>query len=111
MKIRKGEGKWILKKAMRNRLPDEILDRTKMGFPTPLRLMFQKELSSYVYDLLLSGRSVSRGYFKPTAIEGLIREHVSKKVDHHIVLWKLIVLEEWHRQFVDAKNSSVHASI
>jgi len=111
MKIRRGQGKWILKKAMRNRLPDEILDRTKMGFPTPLRLMLQEGLSGYVYDLLLSERSVNRAYFKSEAIETLIREHVTKKVDHHIVLWKLIVLEEWHRQFVDTKNSPVHASL
>lgn len=109
MKIRRGEGKWILKQAMKNRLPDEILTRTKMGFPTPLRLMFQEDLSSYVYDLLLAERSINRAYFKREAIESLIAEHMSKKADHHIVLWKLIVLEEWHKQFVDARNSRVHA--
>jgi asparagine synthase (glutamine-hydrolysing) len=108
MKIRHGEGKWILKEAMRNRLPNEILQRKKMGFPTPINLLFQQELASYIYDLLLSERAINRAYFKPTAIEALIREHVSKKADHHVVLWKLVVLEEWHRQFVD--KASVHVS-
>jgi asparagine synthase (glutamine-hydrolysing) len=101
MKIRKGESKWILKQAMRGRLPDEILTRRKQGFPTPLNRMFQRDLSGYVRDLLLSSRATSRGYFKRDAVERLIEEHMSKTTDHHIVLWKLIVLEEWHRQFVD----------
>jgi asparagine synthase (glutamine-hydrolysing) len=101
MKIRDGNVKWILKQAMKGRLPDEILTRKKQGFPTPLALMFQNELSGYVRDVLLSERCVSRRYFKRSAVEAIIDEHVSKKKDHHIVLWKLIVLEEWHRRSMD----------
>jgi len=102
MKIRNGESKWILKEAMRGRLPNEILTRPKQGFPTPLKRMFERDMSGYIRDLLLSQRAVGRGYFKRDAVERLIDEHVRQSRDHHIVLWKLIVLEEWHRQFVDA---------
>jgi asparagine synthase (glutamine-hydrolysing) len=103
MKIRNSEPKWILKEAMRDRLPAEILTRKKQGFPTPLNLMFQRDLSGYIRDLLLSSRALGRSYFKRQALENLIDEHVAKKKDHYIVLWKLIVLEEWHRQFADGK--------
>jgi asparagine synthase (glutamine-hydrolysing) len=106
MKIRKGQSKWILKQAIHDRLPEQILSRKKLGFPAPLSLMFQNELSGYIRDVLLSERCTSRSYFKRDAVEQLIDEHIGKKKDHHIVLWKLIVLEEWHRQFMDVKVSA-----
>jgi len=93
--------KWILKQAMAQRLPKEILSRKKVGFPTPLALMFQKDLSSYLRDLLLSQQCRNRGYFKTEVVQRLIGEHSKKQKDHHQVLWQLVVLEEWHRQFID----------
>jgi asparagine synthase (glutamine-hydrolysing) len=101
MKIRSGEAKWILKQAMRNRLPDSILTRKKTGFPTPLAAMFRQDLSGYLRDLLLSSRCTNRGYFKHEAVERLIEEHFETRKDHHKLLWQLIVIEEWHRQFID----------
>lgn len=101
MKIRGGVVKWILKRAMKDRLPREILTRKKRGFPTPLALMFQRDLSRYLRDLLLSSKCINRQYFKRQAVERLIEENTRKKKDHHRLLWQLVVLEEWHRQFID----------
>jgi asparagine synthase (glutamine-hydrolysing) len=101
MKLRAGVVKWILKRAMKDRLPKEILTRKKMGFPTPLASMFQRDLSGYLRDLLLSPKCLNRQYFKRQAVERLIEENTSRKKDHHRVLWQLVVLEEWHRQFID----------
>jgi asparagine synthase (glutamine-hydrolysing) len=84
---------------MRGRLPAEILTRTKMGFPTPLAIMFRNDLTGYLSDLLLDQRSVSRGYFKPEAVREMIAAHVAGTRDHHKLLWQLVVLEEWHRRF------------
>lgn len=101
LKIHGRHVKWILKKAMAKRLPEEIISRKKVGFPTPLGLMFQNDLSSYLRDLLLSPQCSNRGYFKPEVVQRLITEHTSKQRDHHQVLWQLVVLEEWHKQFID----------
>jgi asparagine synthase (glutamine-hydrolysing) len=101
MKLRGGVVKWILKRAMKDRLPRAILTRKKMGFPTPLALMFQRDLSGYLRDLLLSSECMSRHYFKRQTVERLIEENANKKKDHHRILWQLVVLEEWHRQFID----------
>src|SRR5947207_6707480 len=101
MKLRRGVVKWILKRAMKDRLPREILTRKKMGFPTPLALMLQRDLSGYLREILLSSKSINRRYFKPQGLESLIEENTSKKKDHQRLLWQLIVLEEWHRQFID----------
>ncbi|HWM92312.1 MAG TPA: asparagine synthase (glutamine-hydrolyzing) [Thermoanaerobaculia bacterium] len=93
--------KHILKKAMEKHLPREILHRGKMGFPTPLARMFQGEMRSYVADVLESDRHLDRGYFRPEVVRGLVSGHMEGKQDHHRVLWQLLVLEEWHRKFID----------
>jgi asparagine synthase (glutamine-hydrolysing) len=93
--------KYILKKAMEGILPDEIIYRPKKGFPTPLELMFRNELKDYATQLLTEDRTVSRGYFKQKQILKILDEHSRSIVDHHKVMWQLIVLEEWHRSFID----------
>lgn len=101
MKLHRGQVKWILKRAMRDRLPNTIVNRKKMGFPTPLAIIFRRDLSEYLRDLLLSDKCLSRAYFVRGGIEHIITEHVERKRDHHKLLWQLVVLEEWHRQFID----------
>jgi asparagine synthase (glutamine-hydrolysing) len=93
--------KYILKKAMEPYLPKEILYRGKMGFPTPLALMFKGEMRGYVEGVLGSDRFMDRGYFQPEVVRRMLREHASGERDHHRVLWQLLVLEEWHRTFID----------
>jgi asparagine synthase (glutamine-hydrolysing) len=99
-KINKGEGKYPLKKMMEGILPNDIIYRKKMGFPTPLKLMFQNELRDYAKDLLLSNNTKLHQFFKVERIQQLIEEHNADKYDHHKTLWQLVVLEEWLRKNV-----------
>jgi asparagine synthase (glutamine-hydrolysing) len=92
---------------MEGRLPHEILHRGKMGFPTPLAHMFQGELRGYVADVLGSDRALGRGYFRPEVVRRLVSEHAAGAADHHRVLWQLLVLEEWHRRFIDGERPAV----
>ncbi|MBV1880906.1 MAG: asparagine synthase (glutamine-hydrolyzing) [Pseudomonadales bacterium] len=101
-RIKGYENKYVLKKALERLLPSEILYRKKLGFPTPLAIMFQGELRNYVTDILDSNRFHDRCYFKPAEVRRLLSEHGSGGEDHHKVLWQLLVLELWHREFVDA---------
>ncbi len=94
-KIKDGQGKYILKKMMEGLLPNEIIYRKKMGFPTPLKIMFQGEMSEYAKDTLLSKDTNIHQFFKKEAIKILLDEHIEDKQDHHRVLWQLVVLEEW----------------
>jgi len=100
-KIKKGEGKYPLKKMMEGILPNDIIYRKKMGFPTPLKLMFQNELRDYAENLLLSAETKLHQFFKKSRIEQLIQEHNNDKFDHHKTLWQLVVLEEWLRKNTD----------
>jgi asparagine synthase (glutamine-hydrolysing) len=101
LRIKGWETKHILKKAMEPYLPHEILHRGKMGFPTPLAHMFQGAMRDYVGGVLDSERTLDRGYFRPDVVRRLVAEHAAGRQDHHRVLWQLLVLEEWHRKFID----------
>ncbi len=95
------ENKYILKKAMEPYLTEEILYRKKLGFPTPLSIMFKGELFDFVKDIIDSDISHARGYFKQNEIQKILKEHRAGIEDHHRILWQLLVLELWHREYID----------
>ena len=80
---------------MEGLLPDEVIYRPKMGFPTPLKLMFQGELRGYADDLLLSANAKLHDIFRKDAIRRILAEHSSKQKDHHRAIWQMVVLEQW----------------
>ena len=84
-------------------LNDTILYRRKQGFPTPLAIMFQGDLKEYVSDIIDSDLAYSRGYFNSQEVKRLLHEHIKGIQDHHKILWQLLVLELWHREFIDQK--------
>ncbi|OUV22190.1 MAG: asparagine synthase (glutamine-hydrolyzing) [Gammaproteobacteria bacterium TMED95] len=96
-KIRRGDFKSILKDMFKDELPPEILRRKKLGFPTPLCLMFQGPLKEYIQRRLLDGNKLGF-FFNQSEIEILCQEHFSKKADHHRILFQLIILAEWVEQ-------------
>jgi asparagine synthase (glutamine-hydrolysing) len=97
-KVNKGQGKYVLKKMLEGLLPDQIIYRKKMGFPTPLKLMFQNEMKDYAYALLLNSNTKVHQYFEKNIIKNLLDQHAQSQHDHHRVLWQLVVLEEWLNQ-------------
>ena len=102
MKLKGGASKYILKEALSGILPESVLKRPKMGFGVPLERWFRKELREFVHDVLLGRRSLERGYFRPGAVEALLKEHMSGERDRSAHLWNLLFLELWHRTFIDA---------
>ena len=99
-------GKRLLKAALRGVVPDEVLDRPKMGFGVPLARWFRDELRELPADVLLDPRSIGRGYFRRREIEDLIREHRAGDGDHSLRIWVLLQLEMWHREVVEAPRAS-----
>ena len=97
-KIENGRTKSVLKKVMKGRLPESIIHRKKMGFPTPLETMFRTDLFDYASDILLSSSATGRGYFRREFVEGMLAKHRKNEASYHRELWQLLVLEEWHRQ-------------
>lgn len=98
--------KAIFKRALKDLLPAEILDRRKMGFGVPLGHWFRGQLRDFLRDVLLSRQAVERGYFKPSAVKALIDDHLGGRIDHQLQLWNLLMLELWHRVCVDTPTIS-----
>ena len=101
LKLRRGRGKQILKRAFGRMLPPEVFGRRKMGFGVPLDHWFRHELRELLHDTLLSQRALARPYFRADAIRDLLAQHMNCRFDHASRLWALLVLELWHQQWVD----------
>lgn len=99
LKLRGTTKKYLLKKLARQYLPVEIVDRPKMGFGVPLGDWLTHELRDLAHDLLLSGRLRDRGYFDQGYVAGLLNGGVAGRRCSQV--WNLLVLELWHRQFID----------
>ena len=102
LKVRDGEGKWLLKKAMEPRLPDEVLYRPKMGFAVPLARWFRGPLRERVRDALLGERLADTGMFERVCLRRLIDDHQSGLRDHSAPLWTLLMFDAFLRNTVDA---------
>ena len=98
-KINGSTHKFLLKEMMKGILPDEILHRKKMGFPTPLKAMFAHHLQDYCRETLLSGSAKICRYMQRHRMESLLAEHSSGRFDHHRIIWQLLVFEQWLQQF------------
>jgi asparagine synthase (glutamine-hydrolysing) len=72
-----------------------------MGFGVPIDHWFRHELREMAYDLLLDARARQRGYLRPDVVRRYLDEHAQGRAHHHARLWSLLVLELWHRMFVD----------
>ena len=101
LKYRRGRGKWILKHALGDLVPPAVFRRPKMGFGVPLDHWFRDQLHDLVHDVLTDSTARERGYFRPAAVTRLIDQHTRGQRDHSDRLWSLLVLELWHREWVD----------
>ena len=91
--------KYIAKRALGKQIPAEILKRRKAGFPVPYENWLQTDLRDSIHDVLLDRETLSRGYFRKSAIEKLLRDN-SESGAHAKDIFSLLVLELWHRQFL-----------
>jgi asparagine synthase (glutamine-hydrolysing) len=97
-------GKTILKKAVEDILPHEIIYRPKLGFPTPWSGWLAGPRLETIRAMLLEPRSLDRGYFRREAIERLFDEHRSKHRDNYDRIWRLLNLELWHRVCLEGET-------
>ena len=97
VKIRGGEGKWRLKKAMEPHLPDNVLYRPKMGFAVPLARWFRGPLRERVRTALLEGQLGSTGFFNRAYVEHLVEAHATGRRDYSSPLWSLLMFEAFLR--------------
>jgi asparagine synthase (glutamine-hydrolysing) len=101
-KMRNGSQKIILKKlAERVGVPSEVLHRPKQGFSLPLGDWMRGELKELVQSTLLDAQTLNRGYFNANGLRRMLDEHFQGRRDHSSRLWRLLIFELWHRNFLE----------
>jgi asparagine synthase (glutamine-hydrolysing) len=106
-KLRGRKQKYILTKlAERVGVPKEALYRRKQGFALPLVHWIRNELKDLLMTVLLEPRTVQRGYFNPDGVRRLLEEHFSGRRVHSQRIWRLLMFEMWHRNFLENFQSA-----
>ena len=91
--------KWILRQAGQSLIPAKILNRPKVGFRVPVNQWFQGPMKEYLFDHLKSPASKTRGYYHPQVLDRMVDDHIDGRQNHEKLLWALLNLEIWHRQY------------
>lgn len=100
-KIAGAERKRVFKKSAAQLLPPEILSRKKQGFRLPIAEWLRGALRDTAGELLLGKTATQRGYFNKPELERLWQDHQSGRADKAHQIWLLMLLELWHRKYID----------
>lgn len=94
------DGKNVLRKAMMDFIPDEIINRKKQGFSAPDESWYRGENAKYVKELLLSENTVSTKYVNKEYIHKIVKEHIEQGINHRLLIWSFMNFEWWCRIFL-----------
>jgi len=113
-KMRGKKQKYIFTKlAKKMGIPEEVLDRPKQGFALPLGHWMRNELKDLIMSVLLDSSTLHRGYFNLQGIRRLLDEHFQGRRDHSVRIWRFLMFELWHRNFlanVGITSAAAHVS-
>jgi asparagine synthase (glutamine-hydrolysing) len=95
LKLKRLTTKYILKKAVKNLLPEDVVNRPKKGFGVPIAKWVKGPLKELFSDFLSPGRIRSEGFLNAEFVDKLLRDHLRGKRDNRKQLWTLLVWELW----------------
>lgn len=95
LKLRNGQGKWLLRQLLYRHVPQAMVDRPKKGFSVPLGAWLRGPLRDWAEGLLAEPRLQSDGYFDTTVVRRAWAEHIQGKSDHAARLWSILMFQAW----------------
>ena len=104
IKLRNGEGKYIVKKAIEGLVPHDIIYRKKMGFPTPLGRWLRDARAGQLFDMLRAKDGLLAAYIDAAALETLLARQVSGQEDATDRIWRLLNLQIWGDLWITGKR-------
>jgi asparagine synthase (glutamine-hydrolysing) len=104
-KLRKMEKKFVLRRAVRDLLPEGFFQRRKMGFSPPMTVWFRGDLRSYVEDTLSERAIRDAGVFQYKAVRRLLDDHFARRANYDNQIWALIVFVLWYADYIDGNGA------
>ncbi len=95
MKIREGQGKWLLRQLLYRHVPAPLIERPKTGFGVPIAAWLRGPLKTWAEELLDPARLEREGYLRPEPITQIWREHLAGRRNHQHALWNVLMFESW----------------
>lgn len=99
-KLRGLNAKWILKEALRKRLPEETLSKPKQGFAVPISQWFKNDLKGLLFEALNKKKIVKEGIFDYNYIKELLDRYIANKEDLRKEIWVLFLFEMWYDKWM-----------
>ena len=100
------DGKNVLRKAMLDFIPKEIIDRKKQGFSAPDESWYRGANVKYIKELLLNKKTASSEFINQKNIERIVDEHVNKGINHRLLIWSFMNFEWWCKLFLNGDSCS-----
>jgi len=104
IKVRRGRLKHVLKESLADMLPNDILDRKKRGFGTPMGAWLKKELAPLLSRLLAPDVVNARGLYNQPVVDRLMADHAANRIDGTDALLAMMNLEIWSRIYLDRRE-------
>jgi asparagine synthase (glutamine-hydrolysing) len=99
MKIRNGQGKWILRQVLSRYVPEKMFERPKMGFGVPIDSWLRGPLRDWTETLLDARRLQREGYFHPEPIRQKWEQHLRGDRNWQLNLWSILMFQAWLDSF------------
>ncbi len=96
LKVRRGQKKWILRRALRGLVPDAILDGRKVGFGVPVDQWLRAPLAEYLRSVVLDHSIIRSGLLDQRAVEHALGQHLAGRANDGALLYKVLNLALWY---------------
>ena len=97
------DGKNVLRKAMQDYIPEQVLNRKKQGFSAPDENWYRGENADYIKETLLHSDTLCSEYINKKYMRKIVNEHLEEGKNHRLLIWSFLNFEWWCRIFMNNK--------